>query len=408
MTAAGTSRTVGIALSATYIVIASGKDKEPFRGPLRPAAGDRWPSLQDALQQFLTRSGSTSLRLRIALMPPLVEVRLVELPRVGDDDARRLLTRAAGRHFLDVRDLPVVAVAPVRDSVSTVGPGALTARLAAAVASPLLSQLQRAAREAGCTVEIIVPAASAWSRTVSPGQRAVLVSCAGHQELLEVHGGVPYALRRFREHGDEDALAEAMRAVGPALTIADAPLAAAVALATSSARSWPLRFDLSTLAVTRVAPATPRWVAPVAALGVIAAAAALGLEWRAHRTLQSLRATRAMLAPQLARTAPVRLRQERIRLLSTLDGTHSYTVSRRLAAVSAALPDAAHLTRVHVRGDSMTLEGRAKRAGAVWSALNGTPAIGAVSAASPVRRETAVDGVPLDRFAFTMHAPVTR
>ena len=34
--------------------------------------------------------------------------------------------------------------------------------------------------------------------------------------------------------------------------------------------------------------------------------------------------------------------------------------------------------------------------------LTGAPAIGTVTAASPVRRETAVDGVPLDRFAFTL------
>jgi hypothetical protein len=36
------------------------------------------------------------------------------------------------------------------------------------------------------------------------------------------------------------------------------------------------------------------------------------------------------------------------------------------------------------------------------SADQTAPAIGTVTAASPVRRETAVDGVPLDRFAFTL------
>ena len=402
MMTSGATATAGMALSATDVVITGTGDAETFRATLQPPLGDRWPSLQEALVAYRARRGGAALTLRVALLPPLAEVRMVALPPVDEADAKRLLSRTAARHFLDVREAPVVGMAPARGGGAVAQAGALVDRLAAAVAAPVLTRVRQAARDAGCTVDVIVPAVTAWSRGVSPAQRGLLVSYAGQQELIEVQGGTPSALRRFRETGDELALAEAVRAFGPLATIGDASLAAAVSLTATSPRSWPLRFDHADRAAHDATPVMPRWVAPVIAMAALAAVAVLGLEWRARAALDELRADRAALAPQLERTAPQRLRVERARLLRTLDATNRQTVSRRLAAVSTALPDAAYLTRVRVRGDSMTLEGRAVRAGAVWSALTGAPAIGTVTAASPVRRETAVDGVPLDRFAFTL------
>jgi hypothetical protein len=399
----GTQATVGVALSATDVVIADARGTEVARASLEPPVGDRWPALQEALQQFRARQGGTSLLLRVALLPPLAEVRMVPLPPLDEADARRLLGRAAGRHFLEARETPVIGVAPARSGGAAAQPGALIDRLAAAVATPVLARVRQAALAAGCTLEVVVPAVTAWSRGLSPTQRGLLVSYAGQQELIEVHAGAPCALRRFREAGDEPARDEAVRAVGPVATVSDPLLTAAKAMAAATTRGpWPLSFDLADRAANAATPDTPRWVAPVVVLAALAAVAALGLEWRTRATLDQLRAERAALEPQLARTAPQRLHGDRVRVLRAVAATTSQTVSSRLAAVSTALPDAAYLTRVRVRGDSMTLEGRAVRAGAVWAALSGASAVGTLTATSPVRRETAVDGVPLDRFSFTL------
>jgi hypothetical protein len=399
----GTQATVGVALSASDVVIADARSTEVVRASLEAPVDDRWPALQEALQQFRARHGGASLLLRVALLPPLAEVRMVPLPPLDEADARRLLGRAAGRHFLEAREAPVIGVAPARSGGAPAQPGALVDRLAAAVAAPVLVRVRQAALAAGCTLEVVVPAVTAWSRGVSPTQRGLLVSYAGQQELIEVHAGAPCALRRFREAGDEPARAEAVRAVGPVATVSDPLLTAAKAMAAATTRGpWPLSFDLADRAANAATPDTPRWVAPVVIMAALAAVAALGLEWRARGTLDQLRAERAALEPQLARTAPQRLRRDRVRVLRAVAATSPQTVSSRLAAVSTALPDAAYLTRVRVRGDSMTLEGRAVRAGAVWAALSGASAAGTLTATSPVRRETAVDGVPLDRFAFTL------
>jgi hypothetical protein len=233
----------------------------------------------------------------------------------------------------------------------------------------------------------------------------VLVPYDGQQSVIEVHGGMPVSLRRFRGTGDEAALAGATRALQPLHTVTEAPLAAAALLASASPRTWALSFDVAERAGSATSSTIQRGVAWVAGAALAAARIVLALEWRARSALDDIRAERASLALQLARTAPLRLRVERVRMLRALDTAHAPTVARRLATVSTALPDGSYLTRLRVNGDSTTLEGRAVRAGSVWRALNAAPALGTVASATPIRRETAVDGVPLDRFTFTLHGP---
>src|SRR5690242_7976171 len=86
----------GVAISATELCAADirlrGSSDRVWRAPLDPppSEGAGWPSLVSALAGLANALGITSGTLAVSLMPPLAEVRQIDLPPLRDDDLQRL------------------------------------------------------------------------------------------------------------------------------------------------------------------------------------------------------------------------------------------------------------------------------------------------------------------------------
>jgi hypothetical protein len=445
---------VGVALSATELCASDGRLRgdrigaHGFRMPLDAMNGDTnggvatWPSLTTALRELGAALGVAGGTLDVALSPPLAEVRVIELPPLGEAELQRLLARNAGRYFVAARGAQVVGTSvPARRKR-----GAPVPVVAAAAPLRLIVAIREAARDAGWTVEIVAPAETAWAGAATVIWPAlarrdghVLVTHDERTDLLQLENGRLAGVRRFRA-GAADAAAVAEALIPPAG--AAQPRSSVVAFGRTAPRDELAR-ALSALGVAVTPPpaewaeraASPERIAalhagaedgPVlrtvadqetrreharrATMIVVATAAALfvlaaGIElWGVKRQLADVQAQRAALKPQLATTLVGRM---------SVDGAWSrlseLTAAERdaprwsvvLARLSEHLVSDAYLTGFRGRGDSVVIDGLADRAALVFNAIERTPGLSGVRAAAPVRREAPADGGdPMERFTL--------
>jgi Tfp pilus assembly protein PilN len=81
--------------------------------------------------------------------------------------------------------------------------------------------------------------------------------------------------------------------------------------------------------------------------------------------------------------------------------------ARVLATLGVTLPLDAHVTALRAMGDTIELEGAARDAGGVFTALE-QARFTELSATAPLRRERTADGVTVERFTFRARVPKRR
>lgn len=425
--------TLGVALSTTELVAAGERGAAARRFTIDPPELDaaRWPSLTDALRELAGATGTAGGTLDVALLPPLAEVRALELPPMRDDDVRLLLARNAGRYFVGARGAQVVGARRV---------GGTSLVIAAATAQRLVATLQSAAREAGWRVRAIVPAEGAWgagaAAAMGAGQKAPshLIVCDDDRTLVcGLAQGQITSLRRFRAGAEDAALVlEALGGGASSLTLAigaGAPRDALVAALSAAGRrvAVPLgtlrdRFDdpaalaasfagsgampriesEESIASARAADRRMigRLFAAAAALLVVSAAVEL---WGAHRQLDAVRAERAALRPRLATTlvgrSTVESAYQQLNALAAAERTAPHWAAL-IGDVAERLDDQAYLTAWRARDDSLVVDGVAERASRAFDSLVRVPGLTAVRAAAPVRREAPNGGAAKERFTI--------
>jgi hypothetical protein len=436
---------VGVALSPAGLCAVVGATRgEPslVRAPLEPAPADAaaWPSLVRALAELKASTGAE--RISISLMPPLAEVRAVELPPLRDDEAERVLMRSASRYFVTARQPQIVGIASRERSTRS---GTRTV-VAAAAPVRLVAAIRGAAREAGFAVDAIGPAEGAWAAATASlwpalGDGAVLLAVAHRDrtDLLRVERGRLASVRRFRAGAEDvDAIADASRGANDAARPRLAVLgqheeAAAMARAllargieTHAAPRAGRLTDPEILAAEfagaasgptfRTDDARAAWTAAawrataiVAAAAVVLAVAGGALKlWGVHRQLAIVRAERAQLAPRLSATLIGRTSVEAVtRNVTGLNAVERATPAwaQTLATLTSTVPEAAYLTAFRTRGDSIVVEGLAEQASDVFNAMEQLPQLANVRAGAPVRRELQDDTTPLERFTIIALQP---
>ncbi len=439
------SRDVGVAISGSGLCAVYGGTREPamVRVPLEPAPSDSatWPSLARALTELKTTTGGE--RLSISLMPPLAEVRAVDLPPVRDDEAERVLTRAAGRYFVTARQPQVIGIAQRERSSRT----AARPVVAAAAPARLVASIRAAGREAGWLVGSIAPAESAWATAATSLWPAfnnaasfVVIAHRDRVDLLKLERGRLASVRRFRPIADDaDAIAAAVRI---------APGQAATNIAVLGARDERAETIRALVArgIDSIAPdsrggrapdpeilaaefavgvtgpafrteeARAAWTAgawratavvAAAAVAIVVGGAALKL-WGVHRQLTLVRAQRAQLASRLSATLIGRTSVEAVtRNVSGLNAVErtAPTWAQTIVRLTTAIPDGAYLTAFRTRGDSIVVEGLADQASDVFNAMEQLPQLANVRAGAPVRRELQDDTTPLERFTIIAIQP---
>lgn len=440
-----------IAISLTELTVVDSRlraNDGVWRVPLDPPSETNgWTSLAVAFAELARAlggsiaTGAENRRLVVGLMPPLTEVRRLELPPLRADELQRTLTRDASRYFVTARGAQVVGVSlparrPRRGPVPVV-----------ATASParLVAAIRGAAQQAGWIVDTIAPAETAWTAAafslwpvLAKQGGYALVAHDDRTDLLQFDGGRLAGVRRFRS-GAADA-AMVVDSIGPSarVGIIGAPgpardLSAGLAsLGTSAVRATdgmstaerpdalaaryagssvgPTLRGEDSVASERAGARKAAWI--VAAAAVVLFAASAGIElWGVRRQLAQVRAEREALRSQLAATMVGR---------TTVDATYRHLValnqiestsprwSSVIATLSQSVPEEAYLTAIRARQDSLVVDGLAGHAARVFDALERTRGFIDVKSAAPVRRELQEDGPALEHFTIAARVEAVR
>lgn len=348
-------------------------------------------AVAEVLGELRERAGTERISLHVALLPPLVQVRVLDLPPMSEADAVRVLARNPGRYFPDVREPQTIAVHKAPN-----GQGWLSASTPASV----VTAIHHVARSNGWDVGAIVPAYAAWAR-VADG--ALEVSLEDHQLVMVSEKGTLRSLRRIRCAGT----------LPPALAkrrvIAADPAAAVTLAASHATRAAVLDLVPADIRAHRARAARRLGWAMTGASAALLLLAALLTLWGEKREVANLRALRQTLAPRVQealthREALISV-AEKVNLLAALERSAEQW-STVVARVAGALPDDASLTAFRAEADSVSLEGQARDASGVFAAIRSAPGFLAVRASSPVRQEGGgSSGAPIVE-RFTMAARV--
>jgi hypothetical protein len=432
----------GVALSLTELCAADVRlpGGAPFKLPLDPpdSNGGGWPSLTSALRQLAEKLGALDGRLVVALMPPLTEVRRLDLPPLKREQVLQLLARNASRYFVTAREPQVVGTS-IPKRASRVGPVPV---LGAAASARLVNAISASARDAGWTLDGVVPAEVGWSAAaaaiwpgLAKGTSHVLVNHEDRTDLLRMENGALAGVRRFRVGAlDAQLIADVMQesrsngtaprvgtlgAASPRQELIRALPRDNAAINTPPNEWTSAASDPMVAAATFVTPDDPltlltEGVAEVRAragrrLTVMIFAAALLLVltsallelWGVKRELAAVQAERARIRPQLQSTLTGRSTFEASnRKLSALFAAHREApyLSGVIASVTDALPEGAHLMAFRARRDTLVLDGLAKSSGEAFSALEGIPDLVNVKSVGGVQRQLQDDGTALEHF----------
>jgi Tfp pilus assembly protein PilN len=435
----------GVAISPTSLCAADVRLRgdRTWRAELEAPLGDgaAWPSLASALTDLARTLGVGSGTLVVSLMPPLTEVRRLDLPPVRADELQRLLARNAGRYFANARGPQVVGAAPTSRR-SRNGPAPV---IAAAASARLIAAIGAAAADSGWTIESIIPAEGAWAGAASALWPAMarqtafaIVAHDDRTDVLQLESGRLTGVRRFRA-GASDApmiadtigstaragiagVLEPRRELAAALGLhgvsvsppsgdlartADAPDALAALFAESDAGPV-LRSDDSVAVERERTRGVAWWIAACAAAVLVLAA---GVQyWGVKRQLRQVQAERAQLRPQLSSTligqSTVNSAYAQLATLGGIDraAPHWSTV---IGAITTTIPEEAHLTALRTRDDSLVVDGLADHAARVFDALAKTRGLVEVKSAASVRRELQEQGGAKEHFTIAARAPVT-
>lgn len=324
-------------------------------------------------------------RLHVALLPPLADLRTLDLPRLSRDESRLALAANAPRYFPAARGDDVIGIERLPQARD--GRRALPApALATAAPGPVIRCIEEAARAAGWSIERIVPAGAAWAAASPDGW--LLAPLSDRSEALRAASGRPRELRRFPTTVTEAEIAEALgatpRAIDPwlaaavgALRALDPELASAGVRALRKRREHRRALSLSALAA----------LCGIAAVAVHA--------WGLSYELNVLRGEREALRPRVEEVLAARdaLDQTEAQVAAfERAATTAPRWSEVIAALAHELPHDAHLTSLVAVPDSMTLDIVSASAAGAFEAVRAVPGVRSVSALAPVRMETRPGG----------------
>jgi Tfp pilus assembly protein PilN len=437
----------GIAISATELCAVDirlrGTSDRVWRAPLDapPTEGATWPSLASALAGLARELGVTSGRLTVSLMPPLAEVRQLDLPPMRDEDLTRLLSRNPARYFVGARGAQIVGASVggrrARGETSPV--------IAAAASARMLAMIHVAAGQSGWSVDAIAPAETAWAGAaialwpaIAKQSLSALIAHEDRTDLLQIERSRLVGVRRFRAGAADAAMiADAIDAsarVGVAGAVQPrreltAALGALGLTTTTPIGEWsgvaergellaahfagsevgPVLRSEDTVVAQRAQARNATMITFGATAALVVAAAVIEL-WGVHHQLDLVRQQRAQLRPALSSTLIGRTTVEATyRHLAVLNGIERSTPqwAAVITTLSKSIPDDAHLTAIRSRNDSLIVDGLAEHAARVFDALEKTPGLMDVKAAAAVRRELQDDGTALDHFTIAARVVTT-
>ncbi|GEM_PF-1348979 len=450
---AGLQITIALGTDDITVLLADREQVLPLERTLRPRLEDPGPVLQSAfgrLEAFLENEYGDDrpvggVRLQVALVPPLSEARLVDLPPLRPAEIEPVLRRIAPRHFPGGAHALVVSGERFdRRSAARTGPV-----FATAADRNLVEAVQKAVESRGWKLERIVAAQACWLEALqeaaplpvkdrsagnSEPKRLVVAVVGNVIHLLRLTGRVPDLLRRFGADDPAGAIEAAGPEPGQVLVLAGEQLrtgitrtfagagweplstgperGAVAGAAVEAARHVPgARPELVSTLTAQVRTRHDRRSARVmvaAAVLLLAVAAGVHL-WGLDRALDQVRSERLVLRqmfePALAKNDSLESMIGRIESLQALEqNTSRWTAF--LVELSALLPQDTHLVSLRGEGDRVIVEAVGDRAGSALTALRGASTFGETRIEGLIRRDLE-DGLT-SREHFTLSLVLAR
>jgi hypothetical protein len=401
---------VGVALERDRLVARLPSGDAWIRALTRAPDSDSWTDLTEALSELRAAVGKARGDLHIALMPPLANVRCLDLPGVSEAEATQIVSRDPSR-FLPMRGSPLV--------VELEGSGwrRVSPFLLAATPASIIEAIGDAAQRSGWTLSAVVPAQFAWAASASSAGRSahrkpndVVVALASHVDMLRVWKGRVVMDRRILR-APEGVTAQELRAwtaehqVGlheDAMVIASSDEVAMIAARFASRSRGPLLLPESCRISVRQRDRRGTMIrfATAAVLVIIAAALA---PWGLSRERANIAAERVRIRSHVSRALAVResvaVLNARLATIRSLEDD-APRWSAFVTTLAETLPSDAFLVSLSATGDSLHLEGGATRAAPVFDALARVAAVRSVRPEGPIRQEVSAGGVTSEHFVL--------
>lgn len=386
---------VGLAIGANEIVLA-------FRG--NDVVRASYTSLE-TLSGFLQKVQS-ELELRravvcAAILPPLVDVRAVELPALKPNEIRSVLTHHARRYFPYWREPLVTAWRPASDREQN----ASLRILAAATPETIAEALQTAVDSVGWTLDDVVPAHASWLVVAHHDSRAGDTFSVQLDDRLVQFGLSSGKLSDVRTA--KDGLLKSAPSESGLGKPVDDPAEAAARYAFQGRRfGWSLVPE-RTRALRR--KQYRKQLASGAGFVIVLLVLSGTLElWGLKREIGLVTERRAAVAGEVsAAAAQLEALHEPEAFIFQIDSVaatrHRWTPA--IADLTINLPRDSHLLALFVSGDSMIVDVRGPSGDSVYSALQSTPGVQAVHSLPADASSDEVSGGDAFRFLIRFSSP---
>jgi hypothetical protein len=368
---------------------------------------------------------ATPAHVHLALLPPLCDARLIELPPLRQAEAEAVIRRDAARHFVGgaVPSRVVSVLMPrtrggaPRDGSAGEHVATRPAVLACAAPTTLVDAVRSAAVAAGWSLKSIVPAHAAWlaapplptateDQASTSGARVIVAMIGDTAHVMRLEGASPTALRRVPNNSVGEVVASLGAVRAERL---DAQQAAA-----EHAHAAKLELVPATLIAERRRRDRAR-ARRLAAVSVVLLAGIAGVElWGAQRELDSVRARRAEIrdevAPLLVARDSLNELEQRVRDIQALS-ERAPQWTRALFDLALLLPPDAYLTGLDASGDTIDIEAAGARAASAIQALRDAESLRDLRLQGIVERELEEGTTAVERFklrARLSESPTTR
>jgi Tfp pilus assembly protein PilN len=388
----------------------------PLALPAEPE--DPTPALVDAFRAIDAQLGAAlgykvrAVQVRIVLLPPLADARLVNLPPLRPSEAEAVIRRDVARYFVGAT-ARVVAAQPAENGF-----------LAAAAAVGLVEAVRTALRVMGWTPNGIVAAHGAWlgaDRSKNAGRRALVATLGEAAHVLVCDGAMPVVIRRVPLAMTREVVEAAGALPGTVTVLGESAATEKLLRAFSNAR-WTRgenaamsaeesaavhadRSRLEFLAPSQLSERTRKAKLTAVRIGLAAAMllvlAGLAELWGARRELDAVRARRAAIradvAPLLLMRDSLNQLNESVAKIQELE-SRSPQWTRALFDLALLLPEDTHLTSLRATADTLIIEASGDRAGEAMQALRRAGSLDDVRMLGAVQRELDDGEISVERF----------